>query len=192
MGIRLVGLALRPDWAVLSDRARVVLVSMCMVALDTPSGGKEAGLYYKGHRALMTDIYGTDWKALDAKQKEAAEKVVKRAIRELKEAGAITLVSSASYGKVAEYRIHPDRFPGLDPVDNSIVTPVDGVHHVYPNGVRPVYPKSGPRGTPSVRDGVRPVYPQGEHSGEGKGEDKFRTQLNHLLNCGPSRFPTCG
>lgn len=189
MGIRLVGLALNNSWGGLSDRARVLLISMCKTALDTTSGGKAAGLYYMGHRALMTDVYGTDWAALDTKQKEAAEKVVKRAIRELKEAGAITLVSTASYGKVAEYSVHPERFPGLNPVDNLTVAPVDGVHPMYPNGVHHMYPKSGPRGTPSVRDGVHPMYPQGEHSGERKSEEQVEEPTQPATQLWASSVP---
>lgn len=120
MGVRLVGLALAPDWSVLSDRARLVLVHMAYTAKDSTSNGHAAGTFWAGHSALIVGVLGLDPDSLSGPELEAAQHKIKRAIQELKQAGAITLTSTATRGRTAVYRVHPDRFPGVyEPVDNS-------------------------------------------------------------------------
>ena len=60
MGIRLVGAALNPDWAHLSDRAHRVLVHMCYVAKDTSTNGQAAATYWAGHDVLILTCLDVD------------------------------------------------------------------------------------------------------------------------------------
>lgn len=119
MGIRLVGHALNPSWAGLSDRAARVLVQMCYVAKDTATNGHAAGVYWAGHSTLIIAVLGLDPDQLTAKQLEAAEKAIQRAMRELREAGAVSVVSAAARGRNAVYQLHPDRYPGMPAPDTD-------------------------------------------------------------------------
>ena len=122
MGVRLVGEALRPDWCILSDRARLVLVQMCYVARDRATADTAAQVYFGGHRALIRDVLGLDVDTLTRTQTETAERTIKRTIKELKDAGAVSLVSHPTKGQRAIYAVHPGHFPGLTqqplPVEN--------------------------------------------------------------------------
>ena len=154
MGVRLVGEALRPDWCILSDRARLVLVQMCYVARDRATADTAAQVYFGGHRELIRTVLGLDPDALTATQLDTAERAVKRAVKELKDAGAITLVSHPVKGQRAVYQVHPNHYPDLQqeelPVDNSAAATTVGGHQRPPLGGHPAPPYSGVRGTLST------------------------------------------
>ena len=109
MGIRLVGCALSASWAHLSERARLVLAQMCYVAKDVSANEHAPGVYWGGHHALIITVLGQDPEALSEVEMRTAERKIRRAIQELKDAGAVTLQSSASRGRMAIYRVHPDK-----------------------------------------------------------------------------------
>ncbi len=154
MGVRLVGEALRQDWCVLSDRARLVLLQMCYVARDRATADTAAQVYFGGHKELMKTVLGLDPDRLTGTQLDTAERAVKRAIKELKDAGAITLLSHPVKGQRAVYQVHPGHYPNLQqetlPVDNSPATPTVGGHQRPPLGGHPAPPYSAFRGTPST------------------------------------------
>jgi len=104
MGARLVTQALNPTWAGLSDTARLVLITMCQTALDHPSDARPAGLYWAGHSHLVLTLTGEDPELTAC---PAAERRIRRAIQELKTAGAIELVAPACRGRNAVYQVTP-------------------------------------------------------------------------------------
>lgn len=122
MGIRLVGEALNPSWSQLSDRARLVLLHMAYSAKDTSSNGHAAGTYWAGHATLIVSVLGLDPDELDRLKLENAEKMIQRAVRELRLAGAISTIATGSRGSNAVYQLHPDRYPGLT-LDDTEPTP---------------------------------------------------------------------
>ena len=196
MGIRLVGLALNPSWCVLSDRARVVLLQMCYVARDQGTEQTAGGQYFGGHDGLIISVLGKDPDALSSAAKATARTYIKRAIKELKDAGAVTLVTSSARRHQAVYALHPNRFPGLvgapHPVDNSRPARTNGGHIDPPYGghIDPPIPTNGGQIRPLMGDTWTPPYLNTEES---KKDIWNKTnQLNPPLNCGPSRFPTCG
>ena len=109
MGIRLVGCALSANWADLSYAARLTLAQMYYVAKDVSTNGHAPGTYWGGHRGLIVSVLGLDPDALNPTDLASAERRIRRAIQELKDAGAVTLQSSASRGRTAIYRVHPDK-----------------------------------------------------------------------------------
>jgi hypothetical protein len=109
MGIRLVGAALSANWVHVSERARLVLAQMCYVAKDVSSNGHAPGTYWGGHDTFIISVLGQDPGALSDTELSTAQRKIKRAIQELKEAGAVTLQCPASRGRHAIYRVHPDR-----------------------------------------------------------------------------------
>ena len=108
MGIRLVGYALSTHWSHLSERARLVLAQMCYVAKDVSTAGHAPSTYWGGHQSLILLVLGQDPETLSEAELRTAQRKVKRAIQELKDAGAVTLESPASRGRHAVYRVHPD------------------------------------------------------------------------------------
>lgn len=110
MGIRLVSQALSPEWGCLSETARLVLISMCYIALDTASGNQPARRYFAGHEVLILTLTGQDpsdsaW--CNSKNHQAAQRRVKRAVRELADAGAIAVLAPANGRRKAIYEILP-------------------------------------------------------------------------------------
>ena len=114
MGIRLVQAALSPEYFGLSDRAHRVLVHMALVAHDRGTEDTPRGVWWEGHDALILRVIGTDPRDMDARSRAAAERSIRRAVRELRDAGAITLVDAARPGRHARYRVCPT------PVDNTV------------------------------------------------------------------------
>jgi hypothetical protein len=173
MGIRLVGAALNPAWTVLSDRARLVLLHMCYTARDTATDGCAAATYWGGQEVFIVTVLGIDPDALPAAEHATVSRKIKRAVQELKVAGAISLKSSASRGRNAIYEVHPDRFPtGLHltrPVDNSVPPeplPVEWGTPSTPLTDHPAPPNDTEWGSPRGRNGGHPAPPRGEHIGE--------------------------
>lgn len=155
MGVRLVGDALRPDWCILSDRARLVLVQMCYVARDHGTPTQPARQYFAGHRALILNVLGKDPDTLSKSNLDTSEKYIQRAIQELRKAGAITLVHAAAPRQNAVYEVHPNNFPGLNqeplPVDNSQPPPVDNSRPARRNGGH-IDPPNGGHIDPPILD----------------------------------------
>lgn len=166
MGIRLIGQALLPDWACLSDRAHRVLIHMAYTAKDTASNGYAAATYWAGHEPLIIAVLGLDPDQLTRTELEVAQRKIKRAVQELKEAGAITLISSASRGRTAIYRIHPNPGESVDNSRTEDVQPEEWGSPSAPLSGHPVTPISEEWGSPRVRNGGHPVTPRGEHRGE--------------------------
>lgn len=127
MGIKLVGDALNPDWHVLSDRARLILIHMSYVAKDTSSNGHAAGVYWAGHKTLMINVLGIDPDQLTEQEFDAADAKIQRAMRELRHAGAVTVLRSASRGSNTEYEVTPGRFPGTVASPDPVTEPAEPV-----------------------------------------------------------------
>lgn len=109
MGIRLVGAALSANWSHLSERARLVLAQMCYVAKDVSSNGHAPSTYWGGHHTLIVTVLGLDPNALSPAELAVAERKIRRAIQELTQAGALSLQVPAARGRMAVYRVHPDK-----------------------------------------------------------------------------------
>ena len=110
MGIRLVTEALSPEWGHLSETARLVLIAMCHTALDKATGSNPARLYFGGHETLILALTGNDssdptWSG--TKGHQAAQRRIRRAVRELVDAGVIELRQRANGKDHAVYRIFP-------------------------------------------------------------------------------------
>lgn len=117
MGYQLVSAAFQPEWAaLLTPREHLVLIAMCHLALDEERDGCAAGRYFAGHDFLMLRTDGTDHHDGTDNERAAAEKAIQRAIRRLKEVGAIETVRDGKNGGKAEYQILVWQ-PAL-PVDN--------------------------------------------------------------------------
>lgn len=170
MGIRLVGAALNPDWAHLSDRAHRVLVHMCYVAKDAATNGQAAATYWAGHDVLILTCLDVDPDKLSQTEHDTAARKIKRAIQELKEAGAVTLISAASRGRTAVYRLTITPWSDTtQPVDNSET----GHRATEERGAlrdplfgHPAPPINGERGALRGLNGGRSAPPRGEHRGE--------------------------
>lgn len=185
MGIRLVGLALNPSWCVLSDRARLVLLQMCYVARDLGTAQTAGGQYFGGHANLIISVLGKDPDALDEAALRTAKRTIERAIKELKDAGAVTVVSSSARHHQAVYGLHPNRFPNLGeeplPVDNSQPVRTNGTHPAPAYGTHPAPAIKRDWHTPSTANGTHPAPAQGEQGGE---------QERHLQQDQPTEPPT--
>lgn len=121
----------------LSGNAYKVLVAMSLSALDKPSNGRPASLYWGGWDALAIAL-GHD----DARRDGQGHKAVKRAVKELRDGNHITPMVSASRGTRQSYMVHPG---GLGkgaqdgPVKGAQSDPVKGAQSGPQSG-----PKMGP------------------------------------------------
>ena len=113
MGIQLVGAAMQPYWAGLSDKARLCLLRMCYIAKDSER------LYWGGHDVLMIDVLGRT-AAMSATERASSQRMIRKYIKELTAAGAIKPVVAAGGGRRAYYELTPGNFTPM-PVDNSAV-----------------------------------------------------------------------
>lgn len=86
----------------LSGNGYKVLVAMSMSALDRPSNGRPAGLYWGGWDSLAV-VLGYE----DAERNSAGQNAVARAIRELKLGSHITPMLDAGRGTRQSYLVHP-------------------------------------------------------------------------------------
>lgn len=91
----------------LSGNAYKVLVAMSMSALDKPSNGRPASLYWGGWDALALAL-GYD----AADRNSAGHNAVARAVRELKTGRHITPMVEAGRGTRQSYMVHPGGIPG--------------------------------------------------------------------------------
>lgn len=115
VGIALVKEAMAPQWAELSPFARLVLVHMATTALDHTVNGLDPRLYYAGHGPLCLFVAGVGEEAGTAYS--SALRRVRRAIKELTEAGAIVQARPAVNGRNAVYELNTSSIPL--PVDNQ-------------------------------------------------------------------------
>ena len=110
MGARLVTQALSPEWACLSDTARLVLIAMCHTAKDHPSEHQAAGQYFAGRDYLILALSGCDpddddWRSTSSYRTWTQR--IKRATRELVSAEAVVLLRPAHRGRHAIYEVTP-------------------------------------------------------------------------------------
>lgn len=122
MGYQLVAEALLPQWAVLPERERLVLVIMCRHALDEPRDGNPSRLYFGGHDLLLLALEGQAWPREHPRHRPAMERV-RRALRRLEEAGAVRREVTATHGRKARYELLPRQ--ACLPVDGGLLD-VDG------------------------------------------------------------------
>lgn len=90
----------------LSGNAYKVLVAMSMSALDKPSNGRPASLYWGGWDALALAL-GHE----NADRNSAGHNAVARAVRELRNARHITPMVDAGRGTRQSYMVHPGGLP---------------------------------------------------------------------------------
>lgn len=91
----------------LSGNAYKVLVAMSLSALDKPSNGRPASLYWGGWDALAIAL-GYD----NADRRSSGENAVARAVRELKYGHHITPMVDAGRGTRQSYLVHPGGIKG--------------------------------------------------------------------------------
>ena len=146
----------------LSGNAYKVLVAMAMSALDKPSNGRPASLYWGGWDGLAVCL-GHD----GAERNSQGHKAVKRAIKELREGLHISPMHDAHRGVAQTYMVHPG---GLGkgaqdgPVKGAQDGPVKGAQK-YPQR----WPEKGPPrsnlGTTGLNQDISlPVEPQPQES----------------------------
>lgn len=110
MGAMLVGAALNPHWAQLSETDRLILITMAHTALDNSrTGDRPARVYWAGHEYLMAVLLGHEPDP-GTPEWEAARKRVQRSIGRLIAAGTIERVDAANGRKRTRYRIRLDEF----------------------------------------------------------------------------------
>lgn len=106
MGTELVKAALHPRWAGLSPFARLVWIEMCMRTIDpNQDDPREPRLYYGGHGFLVGATLGRD---PEDDLYAAGVRRVERALKELREAGAVRSLNKPRAGTRANYTVHPD------------------------------------------------------------------------------------
>lgn len=98
MGARLVSLALA-RWSHVSDRAFRVLVRMALTALDDPTPGSGAGLYFAGQDLLAMTLRNCGGK------RESVLRSVRLAIDELIDEGAIERTKAGRSGQNAVFHL---------------------------------------------------------------------------------------
>lgn len=111
MGAQLAKAAGQAHWAVqLDPTARLLLVHMALTALDNSTGTQPARLYFGGRADLVMALTGQDLDELDEVTARRACDRVKKAIRRLVDAGAISRARIAAAGARTEYAILVDQF----------------------------------------------------------------------------------
>lgn len=124
----------------LSGNAYKVLVAMSMSALDKPSNGRPANLYWGGWDGLAVAL-GHD----DATRNSSGHKAVKRAVRELRDGGHVTPLLDAHRGVAQSYMVHPGGVRKGDqngPVKGGQSDPVKGGQNGPQSGVEMTPPRS--------------------------------------------------
>lgn len=98
------GLAQRALLETIDKDAKLVLVAMALMALDTPRNGRPSGIYFGGHEYLM-GVYRGEIPGHGTPEYQAARQAVKRCLMKLTAAGSIELLRPAARGRQAEYRL---------------------------------------------------------------------------------------
>ena len=118
MGIRLVVAAQTPTWAHLSDRAWRILIIMSTQALDVGTHDHDANHYTGGHSSLARLLFGRD----DVTKSDL--EMIRRAVKELRDAGAITMTRPPRGTLFPHYRIDTLGIPQTQlPIHNAASTP---------------------------------------------------------------------
>ncbi len=100
----------------LTDRARLTLVGMALLALDSPSKRHEACVYFGGRDHLLA--------RMGVMPTSASRRWVDRNTAELVAAGAVERIRGAGRGNYARYRL---ALPAhVEPVDNAARTKPSG------------------------------------------------------------------
>lgn len=121
----------------LSGNAYKVLIAMSVSALDKPSNGRPASLYWGGWDGLAV-VLGHE----SAARNSQGHKAVKRAIKELREGLHISPMVEAHRGLAQSYLVHPGglgKRAQSDPVKGAHDGPVKGAQNGPHSG-----PKKGP------------------------------------------------
>lgn len=95
-------------WPHLTDRARLVLVTMCLQARDRATGSIPAATYYGGHHDIAARMFGVE------EPTDADLLKVKRAMKELRESGAVVVAQPACRGRTTVYRLDVTGLPNQD------------------------------------------------------------------------------
>lgn len=116
----------------LSGNAYKVLVAMSVSALDKPSNGRPASLYWGGWDSLALTL-GHE----DATRNSSGHKAVKRAIKELRDGQHISPMTTAARGSRQSYMVHPGGLKGDQngPVKGGQSDPVKGGQNGPQSGV---------------------------------------------------------
>lgn len=123
----------------LSGNAYKVLVAMSMSALDKPSNGRPASLYWGGWDALAVALGHPH-----AQRNTSGHVVVKRAIKELRTSGHISPMNEVSRGTAQTYLVHPGGLPKGEqsvPVKGEQSVPVKGEQSVPQRGNKLLPPR---------------------------------------------------
>lgn len=113
MGAQLARAATQAHWArTLPMPARVLLTHMALTAYDRDTEKIAARRYFGGYEGLVLALTGESRDDLDPEDWARASDRVKKAVRTLITAGAITRIQVAEGGSRAVYEVHPDRFEG--------------------------------------------------------------------------------
>lgn len=115
MGARLVSLALA-RWTHVSDRAFRLLVRMALTALDEPSPGAPACVYFGGRDLLAMTLRN------EGGNPQTRYRAVKRLLAELVEAGAIERAQPGRAGQNAVYRLTLDGVRAIDILPSTPAT----------------------------------------------------------------------
>ena len=172
MGAHLVGLVLT-TWAPhISDRAFRLLTRMAHTALDTPTDGVPAGLYFGGREPLIAVLSENSRRGTPA----TVYKDVRELLAELVEKGAIERTNQARSGSNQVYRLHLDRTPriGKPPVDNRINQAVQEGSTTPPEEGLTTPPQEG--STTPLRRGPQPLPRNQEEPVEEKEEESPGSQ----------------
>ena len=144
----------------LSGNAYKVLVAMSLSALDKPSNGRPASLYWGGWDALAV-VLGHEHAARDS----SGHVLVKRAIKELREGRHITPMNDARRGVAQTYMVHPGGLPKGEqkvPAKGEQSVPAGGEQKVPTSGNESFPPRkdSGSTGLNEDIDLIRRPEPQ--------------------------------
>ena len=121
MGARLVAMAMTPTWASkLSSTEQLVLVAMCLTALDGKMDDQERGRYFGGVDHLVNVVVGDVAAGTEA---ASAKRLIRRAIARLEALGAITRLKDAQARRNAIWLILVEQ-PQL-PVETDVDNPVE-------------------------------------------------------------------
>lgn len=165
MGIRLVQGALSPVWLHLTERARLALAHMALVAHDTGTPNSRRACWWEGLDVLMLKVLGLTPHELTNAEYKTAYRKIQRVIKELKDAGAIEVIEPGRRGHNAVYRLHPDG--PLEAVDNSAVDHANGHESTTPSTVL-----SGASMTCYPPDSTSPAHPIARHPAPSLGEQE--------------------
>lgn len=151
----------------LSGNAYKVLVAMSISALDKPSNGRPASLYWGGWDALAM-VLGYD----NADRNSAGHNAVARAVRELKAGRHVTPMVDAGRGTRQSYMVHPGGLSGIGQGEQNAHAKGEQIAHTKgeqnaPHSVSKMLPPRKEQGTSgltqdiSIDSGTQPQTARG-------------------------------